>query len=286
MINETTKYFVFGDTGGHLAPLQKALTSLGVDVINFTIPENVTIIHTGDLIHKGPASSKILQLVDNLMVNNPGQWVQILGNHEYQHLGGPQFWNCSCSVEDKAILRKWVESGQATPAFALTTDQHLILDNEPYSDSSNQWLFTHGGVTQSFFERLGTSTAEETAEVINLLLVKYVTWPGELLYGKPHPLVGCVWAIGATEVYPSWNTRTEPLKFNQIYGHTTSFLWKETKWRYGIPKEFKTNSVLAHKNRAVITKLPNQNLMVGIDPGYENYATQKSQSYITLGQNL
>lgn len=50
------------------------------------------ICQVGDLIHKGPDSSAVVALVDQIIDSNPGRWVQLLGNHEAQYLsGGTQF---------------------------------------------------------------------------------------------------------------------------------------------------------------------------------------------------
>lgn len=283
------KYFIFGDTGGHYLQLRRSLENLGFDVDNHLIPEGMSVIHLGDLIHKGPHSELLIEFVDNFITKNPGRWIQILGNHEFQHVGGPWFWKCDCSTLTKFTLKKWWDDKQAFAAYSL---DNVIPPNLEVSANPRlltpltSWFFSHGGLTYQFWNTCGKKNAKDTAAVINQMPVKQITYPGELLFGpgSTGPKVGCVWAIGNTEVYNSWeNSKTTP-PFNQVYGHTTSYVWnRKTWWGGGFAiKNFKANSKLNPNTRAVITNLGENTLMVGIDPGYSEYASQKVQSYITL----
>lgn len=286
------KYYIFGDSGGHKVPLQRSLTDLGADLDTFTLPDDITIIHLGDLIHKGPHSSLLLQMVDGFIQNNPGQWVQLLGNHEFQHLNGPSFWRCNCTEEDKRILQKWWETGEAKVSFGLDniTPPNLEISARPkLVTPSETWLFTHAGLSFDWWEIAGfESSAVDISQKLNSLSVKQVTTPGELLYGPSSKYAydppGPVWAIGNTEVFLSWQKSREKPTFNQVYGHTTSYAWsRKTWWGGGLNlKDFKAASKLNPETRAVLTDLGDNILMVGIDPGYSNYADQKKQPYLTL----
>lgn len=282
------KYYIFGDTGGHYLQLKRQLEALGFDTENHIMPEDVSVIHLGDLIHKGPHSDLIVPFVDNFIEKNPGRWIQLLGNHEFQHAGGPFFWSCDCSNPMKSTLKKWWRNKQAFAAYSLENvkpPKLEVSDKPKLTTPLTSWFFSHGGLTQEFWEKAGSSTAKETAETINQMPVKQVTRAGQLLWGPGggDPNVGCVWAIGNTEVYNSWidNAATPP--FNQMYGHTTSYVWGRNVWWNGYTlRKFRANSKLNPESRAVITNLGNNTLMVGIDPGYSQTADQKLQSYITL----
>ena len=84
------EYIVFGDTGGHFTQLYNGLIDIGMTQ-DYVLPKNTTIVHCGDLVHKGPASMEILHMIDEVKEKNPDQWVQIIGNHEAQYLGGIVF---------------------------------------------------------------------------------------------------------------------------------------------------------------------------------------------------
>jgi hypothetical protein len=282
------KYVVFGDTGGHGKQLFTSLKTLGVDLKNFIIPDNLTIIHLGDLIHKGPNSKAILDTVDKLITNNPGKWRQILGNHEFNHIpGAPIFWRCDCDEEDIAILQKWYREGLATPTFGLDNivPPNLEVTAKPKLVAANSsWFFSHGGLTFYWWEAMGSpNSAVQAAELFNELDVREVTLPGAML-GMPQFKAGPVWAIGNDEVWNSWKGNNEIPPFSQMHGHTTSYLWNNGRWWDSRKtfKPFRDASKVNPETRAVITDLGDNNLMVGIDPGYNKIATTATQPYIVL----
>ena len=61
---------------------------LGADLDSGVVPEGLAIIQVGDLVHKGPDSGECFALADRFLVSSPGRWVQLVGNHEAQYLGG------------------------------------------------------------------------------------------------------------------------------------------------------------------------------------------------------
>ena len=286
--------FVFGDTGGHAKQLFASLRSLGIIIDHdnqiFTIPEDVTIIHLGDLIHKGPSSKLLLEVVDKLIRNNPGHWIQILGNHEFQHIkGAPYFWQCDCDIEDVKIINFWWLEGLAKATFGLDNiiPPNLEISASPkFLANNTSWFFCHGGLTYYWWEALGClTTAYEASEAFNELPVKEVTLPGALL-GMPQFRAGPVWAIGNDEVWSSWKDNNVIPPFSQIHGHTTSYLWVQNRWFVNSRQfiNFKNNTKINPELKAVITDLGNRNLMVGIDPGYSKIAVGSAQPYVTLHQ--
>ena len=107
-----------GDVGGWLAPFWEALQELGIDPDTLELPEETVVVQVGDLIHKGPDSEEIVALVDRIMAASPGRWRQLVGSHEAQHLGGPEFWDSDCSPALIWTLRSWWDNGQAALAVA------------------------------------------------------------------------------------------------------------------------------------------------------------------------
>lgn len=277
--------YVFGDTGGHASQLFVALKSIGVDIDSGSIPEDVRIIHLGDLIHKGPHSQLILEVVNKLVRRNPTRWVQVLGNHEFQHIeGAPVFWRCDCDIHDVDIICTWYEMGLAVPSFAVPafTSMELEVSAKPkITIPESGILFTHAGLSWDWWNSLGQpDNPVEVSMHLNSFPVDLITVPGEMLGyqgGKPGP----VWAVGNTEVFNSWQAKPEAMPFIQMHGHTSSYKWGKSEW-WRKDKGFKTfreATKLNPETRAVITRM-SDSLLIGVDPGYSKLADTASQPYL------
>ena len=283
------KNYVFGDTGGHLKQLFASLHEIGVDTKRGIIPEGIRIIHLGDLIHKGPDSSLLLETVDRLIRNNPGQWIQILGNHEFQHIdGSPYFWRCTCDMNDVGIINDWFEEGLANATFGIESfdseNTQFEVSNRPQFDIPKTGIFfSHAGLSWNWWNTFGRRTNPvELSEALNSLETWVITTPGEMLnvHGKKP---GPVWAIGNSEVFDTWNDREDVMPFAQFHGHTTSYQFPASRW-WRTDKAFqpfKSATKLNPKTRGVITSLAG-NLMLGIDPGYSLKADNDKQPFVTF----
>lgn len=277
--------FVFGDTGGHQPQLWRSLIDIGVDLELAHIPEDVRIIHLGDLIHKGEHSNSIIPVIDKLIRNNPDRWIQILGNHEFQHIeGAPYFWRCDCAINTVNIINNWWDEGLATATYALDVPKKIQLDiSNKISQPETQILFSHAGLSHDWWSALNKpDTADLTSARLNQVETHFITAPGEMLGvqgGKPGP----VWAVGNTEVFNSWISQEDIMPFTQIHGHTTSYKWKQGAW-WRTDKGFRTfrdATKLNPETHAVITEMAG-NLLIGIDPGYSTKATTFAQPYIVI----
>src|SRR6266536_282588 len=155
-----TRIAVLGDLSGHLAPFVQALGELGVDVAAARVPDDLVVVQVGDLVHKGPDSDTIVALVDRLLDANPGRYLQLLGNHEDQYLGGQRFYeHTPLAGGTIATLRRWRASGRLRVAAALRTA------------SGESYLVTHAGLTRlNFLHHIGSEDAGQAAEVLNGLL--------------------------------------------------------------------------------------------------------------------
>ena len=230
---------VIGDVSGHLLPLVEQLIVLGVDVDTAVIPDGLIICQVGDLIHKGPDSDDIVGLVDRLMTVNPGQWVQLVGNHEAQYLpGGTRFWSQNLRPDTVHTLQQWWADGQMSVAgafeIAAGPDRTGAVDDCPPGDL----LITHAGLTAGAWRLLGQPcTARQAAEVLNLAQAPVVWREGTMITGIDDLAAGPLWAAADSEVIASWSVLDEHLSgtglptFAQAHGHAAPVRWPAgTTW--------------------------------------------------------
>ena len=77
---------VIGDLAGHLDELRGELVRLGADASTLRLPDDLTVVQVGDLVHRGPDSDGVVALVDRYLREQPEHWVQLAGNHEGQYV--------------------------------------------------------------------------------------------------------------------------------------------------------------------------------------------------------
>ncbi|GAA2691654.1 metallophosphoesterase [Actinoplanes palleronii] len=181
---------IVGDVGGCAEQLERVVLPLADD------PDTV-VVQVGDLVDRGPDSSAVLRLVEERLPT--GRWIQLLGNHEAQYLGGARFWRQELAVDDAARLTTWWLREWLRVAAAVRT-----ADGE-------ELLLCHAGLTVDTWRELGAPvTASTAAGLLN-------TRPEPLLWGYDGPL----WAEAGSRLYPSWLDDIEALPFSQVHGHST-----------------------------------------------------------------
>lgn len=79
-----SRVVIYSDVAGHLEPLKDSLIR-HAEVENNRIPDDTVLVFNGDLVHKGPDSLGVLQLVEKLRTRNAGQVIVTMGNHESYH---------------------------------------------------------------------------------------------------------------------------------------------------------------------------------------------------------
>lgn len=231
--------YIFGDIGGHHYPFMQALEKIGVNTETHEVPEGVGIIQVGDLVHRGPNSDELVTWVDAaLKVNNKpgtGRWIQLFGNHEGHHIGGPvfsqnvdgkvTFWDLG--PDSEKTLKRWWGSNQAQMAVAVTRIEA--------SGEERDVLVTHAGLTSQTWAGIGfPMTAQETVKVLNAQNLKLAFAPGYMLGGYYKSSTGgmqppsVAWASSGKEVYPSWMGRDA--LFDQVHGHSTLYNWFSGQW--------------------------------------------------------
>lgn len=248
---------VVGDVAGHLDELRSELTRLGADEKTARLPSDLTVIQVGDLVHRGPASDGVIALVDRYLKEQPGQWIQLVGNHEAQYLREPAFdWSERISADGVATLRRWWSTGQMRAAACVSAE-------------SESFLITHAGLTAAYWrETLGAPrSAEQSAAAINALIGTddaVLFHAGQMLGGrKVDRAAGPIWAAAATELVPGWLGSTLP--FSQLHGHTTIFDWQQRQFRSaGIVAQFTS---VDEDAKHETTQLDGGRI-IGIDPGH------------------
>ena len=250
---------VIGDIGGHRDELAQVLTGLSADPEAGTLPEDLTVVQVGDLIHRGPDSAGVIALVENMMAGRPGGWVQLVGNHEAQYLTRrPRFaWDEQLGPAPAATLRRWWHSGRMRLAVAVT-------------GPAGDWLITHAGLTRGFWaSALGRPpTAAAAARALNRLIDTddaAMFRGGRMIEGRVNPAAGPIWADAADEVAASWLTAPDELPFSQIHGHSSLFDWQAQRWRAAAAMAALSRIDLAARHVTVRIGRFDQ---VGIDPGF------------------
>lgn len=241
---------VFGDVGGHAQELARALSYLGVNLATGDMPDGLTIVQCGDLVHKGPDSPGVVRLVDGLMVRNPGRWVQVVGNHDAQLLSGAtDFWDETLPWETTDTVRRWWDDGLLHVGAAFVTAGVPVRRKGGIREhaGAGPLLVTHAGLTSGAWNLLGRpSTAVDTVAALDSRKTdrSSVVWrEGIMMTGASDMAAGPLWAAASSELYPSWASPPQGEhvvpRFAQAHGHTSPYVWnsagRSNPWRYPVP---------------------------------------------------
>jgi hypothetical protein len=254
----TGRVAVIGDVGGHHDELLAELVQLGMDSALVSLPDDLSVVQVGDLVHRGPDSAGVVELIDAVMDANPGRWVQLLGNHEELYIDAkPRFeWIETLPYETTKIIRRWWTDGSMGIAAAIDA-------------ADGQWLVTHAGLTERLWRRLRSPrTPAGTVEAINSLIGTageiILRRAGTMLYDRRDLMAGPIWASAGIELLPSWLEVGE-MPFSQIHGHSSIVDWS---WgtEYAPPAVIAATQ-LDHAARHETTVIGDQ-IIVGVDPGH------------------
>lgn len=281
-----TKYHVFGDTGGHYRQLKAGLEAIGYDPTTNKLPRNVVVIHCGDLLHKGPNSAAVIYMVDRIMEHNPGQWIQLLGNHEYQYLGGIPFWREVIDPDAISMLQRWYFEGKVRNAYAITEPaefQNLVISKRGYETPEKPIILTHAGITHQYWNKFlkSETDASTVVRMLNNFNPNQIGAPGAII-GSGNTTefpAGPVWALSVEEVWNSWQSQST-VPFIQIHGHTTPYSHSLGRW-FSRDREFTKSSKVNPERRTVVTVVADS-IQVAIDPGYEKTAPVEPQPALLI----
>lgn len=247
---------VIGDVHGQLVALRYELVRLGADPHTGELPEDLTVVQVGDIVHRGPDSGGVVALIDRYLREQPGRWIQLVGNHEAFYLGGRSFqWNERIDSGTVATIEKWWADGSMHVAVALPT-------------TLGDYLVSHAGLTAGFWRAaLDMPTSAAAAAVaLNELPVggpRKVFRTGAMLGRRKSGSAGPVWADAAHELVPSWFQTRMP--FSQVHGHCTVTDWETGKMRGSdaVIASTITNPIARHE----ITSLRGGRI-IGVDPDH------------------
>jgi hypothetical protein len=259
---------VIGDVAGHLDELRGELRRLGAHPDSGRLPDDLTVIQVGDLVHRGPDSEGVIALVGHYLTVQPGQWVQLVGNHEAQYLREPAFhWPERLSSDSVERLRSWWAHGQLRAAVAVRT---------PAED----FLVTHAGLTAGYWDDIlgGLSDVTQVAAALNSFIGTHeavLFHAGQMLGGgKEDRTAGPVWAAAATELLPSW-LGTE-LPFSQVHGHSSVYDWEGQFFR--ATEDVIRRTVLDRTAKHEVVSLLGGRI-IGVDPGHGRRPRRPWQSW-------
>ena len=248
---------VIGDVGGHLDELTAELVRLGADPVTGRLPADLTVVQVGDLVHRGPDSGGVVALVDRYLATQPGQWVQLVGNHEAQYLAEPRFdWPERLGAETATTLQDWWSRGLMRVAAPVTT-------------ARESYLVTHAGLTSGFWrDVLGRpQDVHDAARLLDGLAGSRdaeLFRPGHMLTGRrPSRAAGPIWAAAATELVPGWLRHLLP--FSLVHGHSSLYDWQQRRFR--VPAGIARVTRLDEEARHETTTLAGGRI-VGVDPGH------------------
>ena len=106
-------YDIVGDVHGYASLLIELLKKLGYEEKKGTFihPQGRKVVFVGDLINRGPETSKVLEVVQRMYLEE--QAYAVLGNHEFRLL--QQFTKNPSSIESK--ISKFIPWVQSLPLF-------------------------------------------------------------------------------------------------------------------------------------------------------------------------
>lgn len=229
---------IIGDVGGHLRPLENVLSRLGADPATGQLPDDLTVIQVGDLVHRGPDDLGVLALVERFLTAGHGRWRQLIGNHEWLHLPvrhGRFKFPVGHPEQLTAILTGWWESGLLHVAAAVGVAGVEVRRPGGLRETvgAGGLLITHAGLTSGVWNAVGQpGTAQLAATALNAhtATLDGPAWNlGEMIGTPPTALAGPMWA-SASELFGSWAESRPP--FHQANGHTSIYWPPSARWQW------------------------------------------------------
>lgn len=267
----TGRVAVVGDVGGHLAALRQELQRLGADPATGRLPDDLTVVQVGDLVHRGPDSDGVVALVERYLREQPERWVQLLGNHEAQYVRPPAFdWPERIGDAAAATIHGWWEARLLRPAVAVRSD-------------GVDWLVTHAGLTAGYWEQVleRPPSARLAAAALDSFAGRHddvLLHAGQMLGGgPPDGTAGPVWASAATELVPSWLAVDVAMPFDQVHGHSTLTDWRRGRLDCRPDVAARTTLDVARSHE---TTLVGERRIVGVDPKHGARANRRFEAYV------
>lgn len=271
---------VLGDVSGHLGVFVDALRSLGVDLDDGPAPrlrrwpDDLYVVQVGDLVHKGPQSVECAALGLNLATQLPGRYVQLVGNHEGQYLGGPSFFGDVHASFLADMLRRADRSGVL----------HAACWIDPGDDLGPDVLVSHAGLTTGIHATLGhPDHPSDAAAALNSAWVSDRPWMQQagMMLGDHVTEPNVLWADGYVELLRPWLARARTgrhVPFSQVHGHSSVRFHGAGR----IPADVRAHAHLTDLGHE-ITRLGGQ-FIAGVDPGNGKRVHRPLRPFLVAGR--
>lgn len=230
------KVVIIGDIGGQLEVFQDTLKRVGIGK-SLIVPSGTIIVQIGDIVRMNNSSNLdsvgCLELANQLILNNPDSWIQLLGNHEAPFIGSetPKAWEGQQTLETcRELISKWYRNNMAHFAVSVENGESNIL--------------SHAGLTYGFLSKLGVenSLPKEIVKAVNQIARdktyhQYAETGVINFFGESNTSADFLWAAAGDELIPSWSG--VEMHFNQIHGHDTPLIsWQDAVLRSPMPEGF------------------------------------------------
>lgn len=253
---------VLGDVGGQTQVYKDALLSLDIDPAECMIPSGITLVQVGDVVrfNHNPHLDSLgcAEISDRLIRNNPGRFIQLLGNHDLALLNGARdpHWKITDLPESRKLVEAWWEEGLVSLGVSLRS-----LNND------KDILITHAGLGRNYWNFLSPrADADLTAKTLNSLVGKDVSdfeIPGHLVTGVDNPMADTAWALVGPEFHSTWQGHEMP--FNQIHGHACLIEWESKEYWPDVLQEVKDSTVVNWEHRYTLTTRPEGTWVRSVD---------------------
>jgi hypothetical protein len=244
-----SRVVVIGDIGGHPDQLRRALARVGALGEQPVLPDDVVVVQVGDLVDRGPDSMAVLDLVSGVLERQPGQWIQLMGNHEWQYLPeGRRFWPSGLPAQGVRTIASWWDRGVMSVAAAVATAD------------AEDWLITHAGLTVGCWQDLDRPmTAASAAWLLN-------DRPDVALRDATCATAGPLWADagwGLCEPWLAYHASGALVPFSQIHGHSAIVRYHDGSWR--APGRVRQRATVDWISRQVRVRVGGR-VFIGVDP--------------------
>lgn len=247
-----TEIYVLGDFGGQLELFRRTLDHIGVGP-DLKVPQGLIVVQVGDVARASLDSyldsDACISLADELLLANPKQYVQLMGNHEAAMIG--RFYSDRAGVHDSPIIRRWWTEASVKLAVGIRTA------------TDSEILVTHAGLTLGQWDLLDRPPLLETVRALNSRVgqpIEQVSNPGALLSGEVNTEADVMWAEVNHEFYEPW-IESGRAPFNFVHGHASPYSWRHDDWWPGTPQAVKERTTVDLQGRTTRTRigvLPNE----------------------------
>lgn len=250
----STRVVIIGDIGGQVSVFHRLLDSLDVDLNTFSLPKNVVVVQVGDVARASDSqeldSRLCVEIADNLLMRNPGKYIQLIGNHELAMLG--DFYVNRAGVRRHSRIERWWFEKWARLAVGIR------------SETGEEILITHAGLTRGQWLSLQKPGLEGVVNALNDrvgLDIGSVITVGSLVTGLTNTGADVSWAEVNYEVYLPWIAHGD-LPFHLVHGHASPYSWQAGDWWPDTPIEVRLRTIVDISFRRTTTFLNSE-----VNPG-------------------